>query len=328
MATRYVIYGAGAIGAAVGAHLWRTDHSVLLVGRAAHVNRIREAGLSLVTPEETFVLHVPATIDLRETGVQPGDVILLCVKSQDTETALREVREAGADPKSVPIFCLQNGITNEDRALRLFENVHGVMLNVPGVYLEPGVVSNPIRGNAGFMDIGRYPVGTDDVTQRTVSDLIKAGYAVNAHPRVMEAKRAKFLGNLGTSLGANTDGAGDSAPFLREVRREGENCLIAAGLTFEDPDEFNARVARSRGETAMAPGQRNLGSTWQSLMFGATSLETDFLNGEVVRMGRLHGVPTPHNAVLQETVARMHASGSRPGRFTVADLEGFLASRG
>jgi 2-dehydropantoate 2-reductase len=91
MATRYVIYGAGAIGSAVGAHLWRTSHSVLLVGRAAHVNRIREAGLSLVTPDETFVLHVPATIDLRDTGVQPGDVILLCVKSQDTETALREV---------------------------------------------------------------------------------------------------------------------------------------------------------------------------------------------------------------------------------------------
>ncbi|MCX5985965.1 MAG: ketopantoate reductase family protein, partial [Chloroflexi bacterium] len=188
MTTRYVIYGAGAIGAAVGAHLWRTGHSALLVGRAAHVNRIREAGLSLVTPDETFVLHVPATIDLRETGVLPGDVILLCVKSQDTETALREVRDAGADPKSVPIFCLQNGITNEDRALRLFENVHGVMLNVPGVFLEPGVVSNPIRGNAGFMDIGRYPVGTDDVTQRTVSDLIKAGYAVNEHHRVMEAK--------------------------------------------------------------------------------------------------------------------------------------------
>lgn len=328
MATRYVIYGAGAIGAAVGAHLWRTGHSALLVGRAAHVNRIREAGLTLVTPDETFVLRVPATVDLRDAGVLRDDVILLCVKSQDTETALREIRDAGADPKSVPIFCLQNGITNEDRALRLFETVHGVMLNVPGVYLEPGVVSNPIRGNAGFMDIGRYPVGTDEVTHQTVSDLIEAGYAVNRHNRVMDAKRAKFLGNLGNSLGAITDGAGDSGAFLREVQREGEACLHAAGLTFENPEEFNARVARSRGETAMAPGQRNLGSTWQSLMRGATSLETDFLNGEVVRMGRLHGIPTPHNAVLQETVARMHASGSRPGRFTIADLEGFVAARG
>ncbi len=328
MTTRYVIYGAGAIGAAVGAHLWRTGHSALLVGRAEHVNRIRDAGLTLVTPDETFVVRAPATVDLRETGVLPGDVFLLCVKSQDTEIALREIRDAGADAKSVPIFCLQNGITNEDRTLRWFQNVHGVMLNVPGVFLEPGVVSNPIRGNAGFMDIGRYPVGTDDVTHRTVSDLVEAGYAVNAHDRVMEAKRAKFLGNLGNSLGAITDGVGDSAPFLREVRREGEDCLNAAGLTFENPEAFNARVARSRGETALAAGQRNLGSTWQSLMRGATSLETDFLNGEVVRLGRLHGVQTPHNAVLQETVARMHASGSRPGRFTVEDLQAFVAARG
>jgi 2-dehydropantoate 2-reductase len=39
-------------------------------------------------------------------------------------------------------------------------------------------------------------------------------------------------------------------------------------------------------------------STRQSLARGAPTLETDYLNGEIVLLGRLHGVPTPINAAL------------------------------
>jgi len=54
------------------------------------------------------------------------------------------------------------------------------------------------------------------------------------------------------------------------------------------------------------PGQQ---STWQSLARGS-SHEVDFLNGEVALLGRLHGVPTPFNAAIQQTVGRL----AQPGR--------------
>jgi 2-dehydropantoate 2-reductase len=68
-------------------------------------------------------------------------------------------------------------------------------------------------------------------------------------------------------------------------------------------------------------GVRNLGSSWQSLQRGLGSIEADFLNGEIVRLGRLHGIPTPYNAVLQEVANAMAARREKPGKLTAEDLE-------
>lgn len=318
---RYVVYGAGAIGSALGAWLHLAGYATLLVGRAAHVARIREVGLALRNPDGVRHVPVPAVADLREAPTHPTDVILLCVKSQDTDAALREIRAAGVDLGRVPVFCLQNSIVNEAVAQRYAAHVYGVMLNVPGVFLEPGVVSNPITGNHGFMDIGRYPTGVDDVARAVAQAIADAGYATHLHEQVMTAKAAKMIGNLGNAFGAITDGREDTVGFMRGVRAEGEAALRAAGVSWEPRDAFEARVNASRGTTTLAAGERNLGSTWQSLMRGASSLETDYLNGEIVRLGRAHGVPTPRNAVLQEVASRLLAAGARPGAMSVADLE-------
>ena len=66
---------------------------------------------------------------------------------------------------------------------------------------------------------------------------------------------------------------------------------------------------------------RNLGSSWQSLQKGLGSIEADFLNGEIVRLGRVHGIPTPYNEVLQEVSNAMAAERAKPGKFTAQELE-------
>lgn len=55
------------------------------------------------------------------------------------------------------------------------------------------------------------------------------------------------------------------------------------------------------------------GSSWQSLQRGTRSIETDYLNGEIVMLGRLHGVATPANERLQTLARELAASGSEPG---------------
>ena len=147
---RYVIYGAGAIGSAIGGHLFRTGHETVLVARPAHVSAIERDGLRLVTPAETYQLRVPAVSTAADVGFRDGDVVLLCVKSQHTESALVEIRAAGGDPQTVPILCCQNSVTNEPAAARFFRNIYGVLVVVTGIFLEPGVVHNPVRGNAGY----------------------------------------------------------------------------------------------------------------------------------------------------------------------------------
>ena len=58
----------------------------------------------------------------------------------------------------------------------------------------------------------------------------------------------------------------------------------------------------------------------QSLLRGAAAIETDYLNGEIVLLGRLHGVPTPANALLQRLAADLPAGRAVPGAYREAEL--------
>jgi 2-dehydropantoate 2-reductase len=322
-----VIYGAGAIGSGIGGHLFRTGYDVVLVARPAHVERIRSDGLTLVTPAETYRLQVPAVASAQEVGFRDGDVVLLCVKSQDTDRSLTEIRAAGGAPQTLPIFCCQNSITNEPAALRFFRRVYGVLVVVPGIFLEPGVVHNPIRGNAGVLEVGLYPSGSDALAEEVAAALAKASYEGRVNPQVMHAKGAKLLGNLGNAMGAITDGKGDNKAFMAAVRSEAEACLSAAGLPWEPRETFDARMKESRGVTELPSGVRNLGSTWQSMVRQRGEVESDYLNGEIVRLGRLHGIATPHNELLQEAASAMAARGETPGKHTAQDLEKMVAEK-
>ena len=65
---------------------------------------------------------------------------------------------------------------------------------------------------------------------------------------------------------------------------------------------------------------RVAGSGWQSLARGTGSIEVDQLNGEVVLLGRLHGVPTPVNELLQQVGHELVQAGAAPGSLTEAEL--------
>ncbi len=73
---------------------------------------------------------------------------------------------------------------------------------------------------------------------------------------------------------------------------------------------------------------RTGGSTTQSLARGTGSVETDWLNGEIVLLGRLHGVPTPANGYFAGLGARLAREGRAPGEVRLAELEAGLAAAG
>jgi 2-dehydropantoate 2-reductase len=324
---RFVVFGAGAIGSGVGGHLHRTGHDALLVGRPAHVDRIRQRGLRLITADETYTLAVPAVSRVQDVGFREDDVVLLCVKSQDTDWALVDIRAAGGDPRSLPILCCQNSITNEPAAARYFRRVYGVLVVVPGIFLEPGVVTNNSLNNAGFIEVGQFPAGADALSHDVARALSKASFAAYANSTVMATKAGKMFSNLGNAMGAITDGQGDPSEFMLHVRDEAARCFQAAGIVYEPPDAFDGRSQVQHRQSPLPVGVRNLGSSWQSLQRGLGSIEADFLNGEIVRLGRLHGIPTPYNEVLQEVANTMAANHEKPGKYTVEDLQNALDLR-
>jgi 2-dehydropantoate 2-reductase len=272
---RFVIFGAGAIGGAVGARLAESGFEVALIARGPHLEAIRRDGLLFETPVQRMVLKLPAAADPAELGVGArGDVVLLCTKSQDSSTALTMLRLAGGD--AVPIVCLQNGVENERIALRAFESVYGAVVMLPAAHLEPGTVLAYGSLLTGIIDVGRYPDGSDELCD-TVTGALRAS-RLDSHPRadIMRFKYAKLLLNLGNAVGALC-GPGERSDQLTErAREEGRAALTAAGIEFDAPEVTDLRGRWERlGVKEIGDRPRAGSSSWQSLARGTRAIETD-----------------------------------------------------
>lgn len=322
---RYVVYGAGAIGGIIGARLFEQRHDITLICRGAHLDAVRRDGLTIRTPDGSATFRVPAVATPAELGWSPGDVVFLAMKTQDTESALRDL--AAVAPADVAIVCAQNGVENERLALRRFAHVYGMLVFMPGTFLEPGVVLNHSGGAWGVLDAGRYPSGVDATVERVTADLTAAGFSSRAVPAIMRWKHAKLLGNLANAFAAAC-GTGARAPeFMAAARAEALACYAAAGIDCASDEEMAARRRASGMRHGPVDGAaRDGGSSWQSLARGLPTIETDFLNGEIVMLGRLHGVPTPCNLALQQVADRMVRERRPVGSMPVAELERLAAS--
>ena len=314
---RVIIYGAGAIGGVVGGYLARVGHDVLLIGRPGLVKTVREHGLRLVTPDDTHVLHPAAVTTPDQVDFSPDDVVFLCMKGQDTEGALRDLRAVVED---VPIFCLQNGVRNEEFAAQYFPKVYGVEVRIGAVFLDNDEVVCR-RDPPGWLMMGCYPTGTDDLVEAVAANLRTAGFFVLVTPDVMPHKWAKLLLNLANAIGAITDARGDDVARIAEAaRQEAQEILAQAGIRWVSEEE----LAQEWPEITIQPRSRldteAQSSTWQSLTRRTGSIETDFFNGEIVRLAKQLGRRAPVNETLLHISQEMAVKQEPPGKYTPAEL--------
>jgi 2-dehydropantoate 2-reductase len=316
---RYIIYGAGAIGGVIGGRLSQHGREVVLIARGAHLEAIRDRGLVLECPIERLTLPIAAVLSPREIEWREDDAVILAMKTQDTEAALNQLVLSA--PPATPIVCAQNGVENERLALRRFPNVYATTVMLPGTHLEPGVVqANSGSDITGILDTGRYPSGTDSFVERFTADLEASGFSARPDPRVMRGKYSKLLMNLGNAFQAICGPDADGRSILGEARAEAVACYQAAGIDFASEAEDRERRGNLVRVQPIGGQRRNGGSSWQSLARGQRTIEADWLNGEIVLLGALHGVPTPVNLALQRCANRLAADGSAPGTMSLEDL--------
>jgi 2-dehydropantoate 2-reductase len=326
---RFVILGAGGIGGVIGARLHQSGHAVALIARGRHLDVIRERGLRIESADETATLRIPVAGHPSEVGLREGDVVLLAVKSQDTREALASLRASA--PDAIPVVCAQNGVANEREAARWFENVYALCVMCPTAHLVPGVVQAYSSPTTGILDVGRHPTGVDDVSRALAAALARSTFASEPRPDVMRWKYAKLLMNLGNAIEALCGPHARAGELAQRVEAEGVACLRAAGIDFASREEDRARRGEILRLRPIGGARRGGGSTWQSLERQSGSVETDYLNGEIVLLGRLHGVPTPANALLQRTMARaareLWTPGSLAPEALLAQLPGHAPAR-
>ena len=324
---RFVIYGAGAVGCVIGGKLHMNGSDVVLIGRGAHIDAIQRDGLKLQhpNPDATETLPIPAVGHPGELDFRPDDVVLLTMKSQDTAAALDDLRLVAGD--NIPVVCAQNGVENERIALRRFRNVYGMLVIMPANYTEPGIVDTTSWPMTGVCDLGRYPGGTDAVAEAVASEIAAAGFSAAAVPDIMRFKYTKLHQNMVNVMQAIVPPDADAGDVTRKLRAECEAVFAAAGIDWAPTAEMMGRMRGGSAPAGIGSSGWRGGSLWQSIARGVGSTEVDYINGEIVMLGREYGVPTPANEVAQLYADRLARTKQAPGSVDIEELRAEIRAR-
>src|SRR5262249_6402941 len=218
------------------------------------------------------------------------------------------------------------GVANERAALRIFANVYGMCVMCPTGHLEPGVVEAYSSPTTGLLDVGQYPTGVDSTAHTIAAALEAATFKSEPRDDIMRWKYQKLLMNLGNAIEAACGPAARGSDVARLALREALACFEAAGIEFVSRDEDLARRGNLLQLHDVGDRKRGGGSSWQSLARGTGTIETDYLNGEIVLLGRLHGVPTPVNTGVQRVARELAARGAPPASMSVDELMAWVTA--
>ena len=319
---RIAIIGAGAIGSVIGGLLCKAGEDVTLIGRKSHVDAINHNGLILEGQSGKSVIRVKAAENL---DFKP-DLALLTVKSQDVASSIRKVQ---LFLSGIQVVTMQNGVQSDDQVAGLLgkENIISSVVVFHGQFLESGKVSYSMPFSETAILIGE-PFGNEGTRLQTLSALFNKAISTDISEDIRAAHWTKLLWNLQTAIPAITGLSYQDNYQYQKVRelavnlsKEGFNVIKAAGIKTGDiqglPMEPIVTMARESLPTASSLLKKIteslgevpvLGSTWQSIKRGKNT-EVDYLNGEIVTLGKRTEIPTPFNSLTVELVHQVETDG-------------------
>jgi 2-dehydropantoate 2-reductase len=299
---RVAVLGAGAVGCYYGGMLARAGLSVTLIGRAAHVEAIRRDGLVIEWSDRRETIRVGASTDV--ATVRDAQVVLVCVKSPDTDAAARSLApQLAAD---AVVASLQNGVDNAERLRAVLPQPVFAAVVYVGAYMDgPGIVRHTGRGDL-VLGASRADAARPDIARRlaAVAALFEAaGIACPLSDDIDAALWTKLVINCAF----NAVSALGRARYGRMARDAGTRALMEGAV------RESVAVARAGG---VALDERKLidavwgvadalaqqySSTAQDILRGKRT-EIDALNGLVAARGAALGVDTPINRTLHALV--------------------------
>ncbi len=304
---RFAVIGAGGVGGYFGAKLASAGEDVVLLARGAHLDAMKQGGLHVHAPEGA--LHVPPA---RCTGspaeIGPVDTVFFCVKSYDTRSAA-----GGLAPLLRPstlVISLQNGIDNEQELRRLLPacTVFGGVAYIYATITRPGEITVAAGPRKIVFGPSRGGTAGDRLrAEDTAGVCAHAGVTAEVSGDITAALWKKFIFITGaggiTALTRLTLGeilATDrTRELLADAMRETERIARAEHVRIEDGYVDGVFETLARFDNATRS------SLYYDLVRGK-KLEIEALAGTVVRLGAVHGIPTPVNRVVYAALLPYH----------------------
>lgn len=309
---KFVIAGAGAIGAYVGAKMAQKGQEVILFARGPHFRAMKENGVRVQSAEEDFVVRPVVVDDLTRAGT--ADFVFLGVKAHSlTDLAPKLGMLIGpqttfvSSQNGVPWWYFQK-LEGELAGTQLERIDPGgvIAANIPAdrvigsiVYFsteisEPGVVKH-IDGNR--ISLGEPDCSRSDRIRVLADALIGAGFKAPITTRIREEIWVKILGNLSFNPISALTGATlvgmvrdpDVADLVKNIMMEAT--AVATKIGIEMPVTIERRM-----EGAAKIGEHKT-SMLQDLEAGRP-IELEAIVGAVLEMGDRLGVAMPHTRAV------------------------------
>src|SRR2546422_3828120 len=314
---KLLVWGAGAIGGTIGAHLARAGHDVTFVDRATeHVDAITKSGLRIEGPLTQFVSRTPARTPDELRG--EFEHIVLAVKAQDTEGATRELApHLGANGY---VVSAQNGL-NELVIKKIVGDARtmGCFVNFGADYLEPGVIQYAGRGAVVLGEIDGRITSRIEELHRAFLDFDDRAIVTTNIWGYLWGKLAYGAQLFATALTNDAIADALADPRYRdvyiEIAREVMRVARARRITPEgfngfDPRAFAPEADRAVAERSMdemvAFNRRSAkthSGIWRDIAVRNRRTETDAQLGPIVTLGTEAGVPTP---LVSRLIELMH----------------------
>jgi len=309
---KFLIAGAGAIGAYIGALMTRAGFDVTLFARGAHLAALRQNGVQVKTSAGDFVSHPKIAGSLTEVG--PVDVIFLAVKAHSLMQLAPQLRPL-VGPETT-VVSMQNGLPwwffqgfagNYD-GLRLegidpggvissaidSSRVLGSIVYFSSEIVAPGVIRH-IEGNR--ISLGEPDGARSDRSRKIAEALIASGLRAPITTHIRNEIFVKILGNVAfnpvSALTRATLAQMTSDPDVSKVIREimSEAAAVADKLGLELPVSIDQRIAG-----AAKVGEHKT-SMLQDLEAGR-ALELEAIVGSLVELGERLGIAMPHTRTV------------------------------
>lgn len=288
---KIAVMGAGALGGYFGGRLAAAGADISFIARGAHLEALRSNGLKIESPLGD--LHLPkvnATSDPADVG--QVDTVLFLVKLYDTEEAARAIAPLLGPETSIVTF--QNGVNSSERIGR----IAGEDRVIPGIAVIPADVRAPgiVRHSGPFARlVFGEPDGSESTRCKALLDLLKsAGIDAEAVANIQVRVWEKFI-MLSTLSAITTLTRLNIGPILAD-----EACAELIERAAHETHAVGQKVcpdlasdAADRAVTMLRGMPGHMHASMLDDLNRGKRLELNDLSGEVVRLGREHGIATP-----------------------------------
>jgi 2-dehydropantoate 2-reductase len=302
---RIALVGAGAVGGYFGGMFARAGAPVVLIGRKPFADAVNANGLILDRADGVERVRINATTEM--AAVRDCSLILLCVKSNDTSVAAKQMSSFLAPDATV--VCLQNGVDNAER----FRAAAGVVALPAAVYVavsvpEPGRVKHLARGDLILGPPSKKTTGIESVFERAgitcrISDNIEGELWV----KLLCNCALNAISALGQARYGQIAGSADAKQLMEQIVDEVLSVARAGRVALPGIHDRESGMAAAMEIANQMSGA--FSSTAQDLNRGRPT-EIDSLNGYISQRGAELGIPVPVNHALFTLVKLAEQRGS------------------